>query len=92
MIQQIERFSPHQNGKVFAVLVALSSLVFIVPFFLFAYFSAPAQLAPPVWLFVPMPLLYLVFGYIIVAVGCWFYNLMFPYVGGIEFTSRRDAA
>ncbi len=39
-----------------------------------------------------MPLFYLVFGYIMVAVGCSFYNLMVPYVGGIEFTTRRDAA
>ena len=91
MKQQVERFSPHQNAKVFAVLMALSSLVFIVPFFLIAYATAPAQAQPPVWLFVLMPLMYLIMGYLMVAVGCWLYNVLFPYVGGIEFTTRSSA-
>lgn len=91
MKQQIEHFSPHQNAKVFAVLMALSSLVFLVPFILLSYVSAPAQARPPMWLFALMPVFYLVFGYIMVAVGCWFYNVMYRFVGGIEFTARGDA-
>ena len=38
MKQQVARFSPHQNGKVFAVLVAVTSLIFLVPFLLFVRF------------------------------------------------------
>ena len=92
MKHQIERFSPHQNAKVFAVLMALSSLVLLVPFFGFTYISAPPQARPPLWFVVFMPVLYLVFGYVMVVVGCWFYNIMFRYIGGIEFTTRSDAA
>ena len=92
MIHQIERFSPHQNAKVFAVLMTISVLVFMVPFFLFAFATAPAAARPPLWLIIAMPLFYLVFGYIMVAIGCWLYNVMFSYIGGIEFKSRADAA
>ena len=92
MIQQIERFSPHQNAKVFAVLMAISSLVFLIPFIGIAVLTTPAHMRPPVWLFAMMPLFYLVIGYIMVIVGCWFYNIMFRFIGGIEFMSRDKAA
>lgn len=94
MIHQIERLSPHQNAKVLAVLMALGSLVFFVPFFIFAFASAPAQAQahPSIWLFALMPLIYLVFGYLMVAIGCWLYNTMFRFVGGIEYTSRSEAS
>jgi hypothetical protein len=91
MKHQIERFAPHQNAKVFAVLMAVSSLVFLVPFFLIALLAAPPEAKPPVWMFVLMPVLYLVIGYLMVAVSCWFYNVMFKYVGGIEFTSTTES-
>jgi hypothetical protein len=92
MKQQIERFSPHQNAKVFAVLMAVGSLVFLVPFFIFASFAAPAEQAPPAWLFLLFPVIYLVLGYIMVAVGCALYNFMYRYIGGIEYTAKSDAA
>lgn len=87
MKQQVARFSPHQNGKVFAVLMAVSSLVFIVPFGLFAMVSAPEGARGPMSMFLVMPFIYLVFGYISVAIGCAVYNFMFKYIGGIEFES-----
>ena len=92
MKQQVERFSPHQNAKVFAVLMALSSLVFLVPFSLIMFASAPPQARPPVFFFLLAPLMYLVMGYIMVAIGCAFYNFMFKYIGGIEFESKADGA
>lgn len=87
---QIELFSPHQNAKVFAVLMAVSSPSFLIPFGLFAFASAPAEIKPPLWWFVGMPLFYLVFGYITVGIGRWFYNTMFRYIGGVEFTLRNN--
>jgi len=33
-----------------------------------------------------------VIGYIMVVIACWFYNVMFRFIGGIEFTSRDRAA
>ena len=88
MKNQIERFSPHQNGKVVAVLMALTSLVFVIPFMLLASLASPRGAGPPMVFVVLLPLFYLVLGYLSVAAGCWFYNLMYKYVGGIEFESK----
>jgi cation transporter-like permease len=90
MKQQIERLSPHQNAKVFGVLLAVGSLAFVVPFFIFAAFAAPAEQAPPAWLFLLFPIVYLVLGYLMVVVACAVYNFMFRYVGGIEYTAKSD--
>ena len=92
---QIARLSPHQNGKVFAVLMALSSLLFVVPMVI-AFSFIPAGVdphgnpipQPPVAMFLLFPVFYLVMGYIMVAVGCLFYNFMFKYIGGIEYESQ----
>jgi hypothetical protein len=92
MKTQIKRFSPHQNAKVFAVLMALGSLVFLVPFMLLVYSSAPkGSNTIPLFMFVFFPIFYLVFGYLMVAVGCWLYNVMFEHIGGIEYEARSDA-
>jgi hypothetical protein len=94
MKQQIAKFSPHQNAKVLAVLMAIGSLVFVLPFMLFAGMMTPEGMGPPMFMLVLFPLFYLVFGYLMVAVGCAIYNAMFRYIGGIEFEAgepRNDA-
>ncbi|MEO7886290.1 MAG: hypothetical protein ABI893_06230 [Polaromonas sp.] len=92
MKQQISRLSPHQNGKVFGVLMAIGSLVFLVPFFLVFATMAPAGAgnAPPLLMFLFMPVLYLILGYLSVAIGCALYNFMFKYLGGVEFESSEE--
>ena len=90
MKQQVVRFSPHQNGKVFAVLSAVGSLVFLVPMFLLFSIIAPSQARPPFVMLLTMPLIYLVLGYVMVAIGCALYNFMFRYVGGIEFEFETE--
>jgi hypothetical protein len=62
------------------------------PFFLFIFATAPAQARPPMFLFLLMPVFYLVFGYISVALGCALYNFMYRYVGGVEFEARNESA
>ena len=92
MKNQIERFSPHQNAKVFAVLMALSSLLFVVPIVLIGTLVGPRGMGPPFLMAVLLPLLYLVIGYVTVTVGCLLYNFMYKYIGGIEFdANERDA-
>lgn len=91
MKQQVSRLSPHQNAKVFAVLMAVSSLVFLIPFLVIASAFGPAEKGPPALMFLLLPLLYLAFGYLMVVVGCWFYNFMFRFVGGIEFETRSES-
>lgn len=95
MKNQIARLSPHQNGKVFAVLMALSSLVFVVPMaIVFSFIPAGVDpqgnpiAQPPVAMFIFFPFFYLVMGYIMVAGGSAFYNFMFRYIGGIEYESK----
>lgn len=83
----VNRLSTHQNAKVFAVLFALTSLVFLVPFALIAVVAGPRGSGPGLVFIVLMPLLYLVIGYLMVAFSCWLYNVMVPHIGGIEFES-----
>lgn len=93
MKQQIARLSPHQNGKVFAVLMAVSSLLFLIPFLLFMATVVPAGQRPPMFMMViVMPVMYLVIGYVGVAIGCLLYNALFKFIGGIEFESTSDPA
>lgn len=88
----INRFSPHQNGKVFAVLMAVSSLIFVLPFMLIATIAAPPGQGFPMLMVIAFPVIYLVLGYVFVAAGCWFYNIMVKYTGGIEFEARNVEA
>jgi hypothetical protein len=91
---QIKRFALHQNAKVFGVLMGLSSLVFAVPaFIIFSAVAVPAgHKGPPAFMFLLFPLMYLVMGYIMVAIGCALYNFVSRYTGGIEYeTESTDA-
>jgi len=92
MKQQVARLSPHQNGKVFAILMAVGSLVFLVPFFLFFIAGAPKEARPPMLMFLAMPVFYLIIGYVMVAVSCMVYNFMFKHIGGIEFEATESGA
>lgn len=95
MRHEISRFAPHQNAKVVAVLMAVSSLVLLVPLFFIALLFAPAGTrgdGPPAFMFLLLPLLYLVFGYLMVVVGCAVYNFLFRFVGGIEFEASDPGA
>jgi hypothetical protein len=91
MKKQISRLSPHQNGKVVGVLMAVASLVLVVPMFLLMMFSIPAldqhgsPATFPKYLVILFPFLYLVVGYVSTAIGCAVYNMLFDYIGGIEF-------
>jgi ABC-type multidrug transport system fused ATPase/permease subunit len=91
MKKQIRRVSPHQNGKVFGVLMAVSSLIFLLPMFVFMFASMPevdSQGNPvdfPKYMFLIMPLIYLIFGYIFVAISSLIYNFLANYIGGVEF-------
>lgn len=89
---RVQRFSPHQNAKVFAVLTAVTSLVFVVPFMLFASAVGPKDSGFPIFMVLLFPVFYLVFGYISVVIGCWVYNLLAKFTGGIEFESQSVEA
>jgi hypothetical protein len=89
MKQQIAVLSPHQNGKVVGALMALTTLVLVVPFVLFALLVAPQGSAPSVFLVILVPVLYLVMGYFIVSLVCCLYNYLYRFIGGVEFESQN---
>ena len=92
MKQQITKFSPHQNAKVFGVLMAVISIVFLLPFFLLASALAPASVKLPTFMIFVIPVLYLVVGYVSVAITCLIYNGFARVTGGIEFELLKEAA
>jgi len=47
---------------------------------------------PPALMILIMPVMYLVIGYLSVAIGCAVYNFMFKYIGGIEFEAKSECA
>jgi ABC-type dipeptide/oligopeptide/nickel transport system permease subunit len=101
MKRQIKRLSPHQNGKVAAVIMAITSIIFILPFFGFMYLmmsAMPSEMGPygngygngffmfsPMISFFIIPFFYLVVGYISTALFCVLYNVLVPMLGGFEF-------
>lgn len=99
MKKQITRLSPHQNAKVFAILIALSVIPFILLMFLTLQFSPPhmnangehAQMFPS-FILIVFPLFYLILGYISVYIGCVMYNFVSGKTGGFEYESEEPKA
>jgi hypothetical protein len=90
---RIKRLSPHQNGKVFGVLMTIPSLIIFFPIFIIGSLAAPdVQGGMLIGMFFGMmliiPIMYLIIGYITAVIGCWFYNLAAKLTGGIEFESQ----
>ena len=88
---QIKRASPHQNGKVLGLLMAISSLIIVIPMFLIFMF-APQQtdaegnpVSIPAYVAFVFPIMYLIFGYIGGAISSMFYNVIVKFVGGFQF-------
>ena len=94
MKKQIQRLSPHQNAKVFGILMAVSSLLFVIPILTVMMFSAPTvdqhgnPVTFPKFLFILFPILYLVIGYLMTLIGSAIYNFLFRYIGGFEFEMK----
>jgi CBS domain containing-hemolysin-like protein len=88
MKTRIQRFSPHQNAKVFAVLMAVVSFILLVPLMLFFSTIAPDKYSFSIVSVLVVPIVYLVFSYISVVIWCWLYNLLAKFTGGIEFDQQ----
>jgi hypothetical protein len=98
MKKQIRRLSPHQNGKVLGILMAISSLVIVIPMSFFMFFITPDvdQRGNSVnfqqFIFILLPFIYLVFGYLATVIGCLIYNFLFKFIGGFEYESTDEDA
>ena len=93
MKQQIINVSGHQTSKVIALLYVVLTVPFIfIGVLSFMFGGTPedaneqkAQMFTTVFL-IFAPVIYGVTGYIFMRIGCWIYNLIARYAGGIEFT------
>ena len=84
MKKQISRISVAQTSKVVAILYVAFSLLYSVigiPMILFG--GSEIKVMGTMYLF--MPILAGIFGFIFVALGCWVYNLVAGKFGGVEF-------
>jgi ABC-type multidrug transport system fused ATPase/permease subunit len=95
MKKQIKRLSPHQNGKVFGVLMAVATLPMFIPMILMMSFAIPNvdsngnPIDSPMFMFLIFPFIYVIFGYISVALTCLVYNFLQKFIGGFEYETNE---
>ena len=87
MPTQIIRFTPSQTAKLFAVVYAVLGLI-LAPIFYLVSQLGPKDERIGVGIAVLFPIMYAVFGYIFVNIGCRLYNFIAARVGGIEVETR----
>jgi hypothetical protein len=85
MKQQVARLSPHQNAKVMAVMMAVISLIFVLPFMLIGSLFGLGGARGSLWMLIAAPIFYLVFTYIVWVIVCAIYNALVPFIGGLEY-------
>ena len=91
-MRTIKKFSPHKTALTFACVMALSSLLFIIPMSL-VFLNAPmtdssgnaVNAGMPLGMMIGMPFIYLIMGYIMTIIGAWLYNWVSKYTGGFQF-------
>jgi drug/metabolite transporter (DMT)-like permease len=87
---RIKRFGAHSTASTVAILYFILGLIF-VPIVYFVSQGSPTSKMPTITL-VLVPVLYAVFGYIVTAIMCWFYNIIASWSGGIAMTLEADEA
>ncbi|HBC3592987.1 hypothetical protein [Vibrio parahaemolyticus] len=88
MKKQVSRLSPHQNGKVFGILIAVASLPMFIPIVGMSLLQPEMSTGFPIGFIFLFSIIYLVFGYISVAIACLIYNVLVKYIGGFEFETK----
>ncbi len=83
MTKQLKSISVFQTSKVVAVLYALLGLVYTAIGIIMLIFSEDKTKGAGIFLF--MPVIMAVFGFIFVSLGCWLYNQVAKRFGGVEF-------
>jgi hypothetical protein len=82
---RIRRFGIQSTALTIGVLYFFIALL-IAPFFFMASRNGPPEQALPGIAFVLGPFLYAIIGYVASAIGCWLYNLIAGWSGGVTFT------
>ena len=86
MKKQITRFSVLQTAKVAAAMYFAISLLLIVVFAI-PMMVYSGQVKFPIFMLLLMPLVYLLFGFVLTVIAAWIYNLVASVLGGIEYTT-----
>jgi hypothetical protein len=86
---RIRRFGIQSTALTVGVLYFVLALL-LAPLFYLASRNAPAGEALPGIAFVLGPFIYAVIGYVATAIGCWLYNLIAGWSGGISLTLEPD--
>ncbi|MBT9527671.1 MAG: hypothetical protein IV105_20640 [Rhizobacter sp.] len=73
-------------------MTAAMSLIVVVPMMLIMSAFMPNESKFSALGMLMLPVVYLVVGYIMTAIGCAFYNLVAKFVGGIEYESSSSAS
>lgn len=91
-MKTITKFYPHRTALTLSILMAASSLLFVIPMFIVMSFipatdmnGNPVNAGFPLGFVIAMPFFYLILGYIMTLVGAWLYNLVAKLTGGIKF-------
>jgi ABC-type transport system involved in multi-copper enzyme maturation permease subunit len=84
MRKRISRIAPVQLGKVCAVLYAIFSIP-VATIMAIAALFAPENSGMSFGFIIAMPVFYIVFGFIFMAIGALLYNLVAKWVGGVEY-------
>ncbi len=88
MEYRIRRFGIHSTALTVAIMYFVLA-VLVLPIVYLASRGAPGEPLPGI-LFVLGPFLYAVFGYVFAAIGCWLYNIVAGWAGGVRLTLEPD--
>src|SRR5688572_33375282 len=84
MRYRIRRIAVHQTALVVAILYGFLALVITPLFYLVSRFNPEGETVP-LFALLLFPVVYALIVYVVAAIGCWLYNLIAGWVGGIEF-------
>jgi hypothetical protein len=82
---RIRRFGIASTALTMAIIYFVLGLVIAPLFYLASVNGSPDQKLPGL-AFILGPFIYAVFGYVFAAIGCWLYNVIAGWTGGVAFT------
>lgn len=88
--------APHKTALTVSLVLALSSLLFIVPMMVMFSFMPmhdqngnPVDASFPIGMMVAMPIFYFIFGYLFTGFAAWLYNKVAKFKGGIKYEATE---
>ncbi|HEV7839885.1 MAG TPA: hypothetical protein VGO75_17570 [Gemmatimonadaceae bacterium] len=91
MDYRIKRFGIASTALTVAMIYFVLGLI-IAPLVFMVSRNAPADQKLPGLIFVLGPFFYAVFGYVFAAIGCWLYNIIAGWTGGVALTLEPGEA